>query len=62
MKIAYISLEFPPRVFGGLGVYADSISKELASLGQEISVFTLGDGSLRRRETARGVTVFRETP
>ena len=62
MKIAYFSLEFPPRVFGGLGVYADSISKELASLGQKISVFTLGDGDLKRRQTRRGISIFRETP
>jgi glycosyltransferase involved in cell wall biosynthesis len=62
MKIAYFSLEFPPRVFGGLGVYADSISKELAALGQKISVFTLGDGELKRRQTRRGVSVFRERP
>ncbi|MGC9514414.1 glycosyltransferase family 4 protein [Methanocrinis sp.] len=61
MKIAYFSLEFPPRVFGGLGVYADSISREIASLGHKISVFTLGDGDLRRRQTRRGISIFRET-
>jgi glycogen(starch) synthase len=62
MKIAYFSLEFPPRVFGGLGVYADSISREIASLGHKISVFTLGDGILRKRQTRRGISVFRERP
>ena len=62
MKIAYLCLEFPPRVFGGLGVYADSISKEMASLGQKISVFTLGDGELKRRQTRSGISVFRQTP
>ncbi|UEC43689.1 MAG: Glycosyl transferase, group 1 [Methanothrix sp.] len=62
MKIAYFCLEFPPRIFGGLGVYADSISKEMASLGQKISVFTMGDGELKRRQTRSGISVFRETP
>ncbi|HPR66393.1 MAG TPA: glycosyltransferase family 4 protein [Methanothrix sp.] len=62
MLIAYFSLEFPPRVFGGLGVYADSISRELAALGQKISVFTMGDGELKRRQTRRGISIFRETP
>jgi len=61
MKIAYFSLEFPPRVFGGLGVYADSISRELAALGQNISVFTLGDGIFKKRQTRSGISVFRET-
>ncbi len=62
MLIAYFSLEFPPRVFGGLGVYADSISREIAALGHKISVFTLGDGDLKRRQTKRGISVFREMP
>jgi glycosyltransferase involved in cell wall biosynthesis len=62
MKIAYFSLEFPPRIFGGLGVYADSISRELASLGNKISVFTMGDGELKRRQTRSGISVFREMP
>ncbi len=62
MKIAYFSLEFPPRVFGGLGVYADSISREMAALGHELSIFTLGDGCLKQREKRRGISVFRETP
>jgi glycogen(starch) synthase len=62
MKIAYFSLEFPPRVFGGLGVYADSISREMASLGQKISVFTLGDGKLKRKQTRRGISIVREKP
>ncbi len=62
MKIAYFSLEFPPRVFGGLGVYADSISKEIAALGHKISVFTLGDEDLKRRQTRRGISIFRARP
>lgn len=60
MLIAYFSLEFPPRIFGGLGVYADYISRELAALGQKIFVFTLGDGELKRRQTRRGISIFRE--
>ena len=59
MKIAYLSLEFPPRVYGGLGVYVNEISREMASLGQSISVFTPGEGSLPRQEQMNGVDVFR---
>jgi glycosyltransferase involved in cell wall biosynthesis len=62
MKIAYLSLEFPPRVYGGLGVYVNEISKEMAALGQSISVFTPGDGSLPRQEQTNGVDVFRTNP
>ncbi|MCX6676342.1 MAG: glycosyltransferase family 4 protein [Methanothrix sp.] len=62
MRIAYISLEFPPRIFGGLGVYVDEISRELVSLGENISVFTLGDGKLKRYQDMNGVEVFRMYP
>lgn len=57
-----MSLEFPPRIFGGLGVYVDEISKEMVSLGESISVFTLGDGKLKRYLDMNGVEVFRMYP
>jgi glycogen(starch) synthase len=60
MRIAYMSIEFPPRIFGGLGVYVDEISREMVSLGERISVFTLGDNKLERHQDMDGVEVFRE--
>lgn len=62
MKIAYLSLEYPPRIFGGLGVYVDEISREMAFLGERISVFTLAEGKLERHQDMNGVEVFREVP
>ena len=62
MKIAYLSLEFPPRVYGGLGVYVDEITRNMAALGHSISVFTPGDGQLLRQEEMGGVDVFRTSP
>lgn len=62
MRIAYLSLEFPPRIFGGLGVYVDEISREMVSLGEKISVFTMGDGKLKRYQEMNGVEVFRMYP
>jgi len=62
MRIAYLSIEFPPRIFGGLGVYVDEISREMISLGEKISVFTLGDGKLKRYQDVNGVEVFRMYP
>jgi hypothetical protein len=29
MRVAYLCTEFPPRIYGGLGVYVDSISREM---------------------------------
>ncbi len=62
MRIAYLSIEFPPRIFGGLGVYADEISREIVSQGEKVSVFTLGDGKLERYQDMNGVEVFRMHP
>jgi glycogen(starch) synthase len=67
MRIAYISNEFPPLVYGGLGVYVDQISRELTSLGQKVAVFTMGDKGpggrgLSRHEEVGGVEVYREMP
>ena len=36
MRIAYFSTEYPPLVYGGLGVYADNISRSLVALGQKV--------------------------
>jgi len=62
MRIAYFSTEYPPLIYGGLGVYADNISHQLTDLGQRISVFTWGNGVLPKHEMAGGVEVFRENP
>lgn len=62
MKIAYFSNEYPPLIYGGLGVYVDNISRELAHLGQRVSVFAWGDGTAKKYEDLEGVEAFRETP
>lgn len=62
MKIAYLSLEFPPRIYGGLGIYVNEMSREMATLGQSISVFTPGDSNLPRQEQMNDVAVFRTNP
>ncbi len=62
MRIAYFSTEYPPLIYGGLGVYVDSISRELVALGEKIAVFSWGDGRLKKHEDYGGVEVFREMP
>jgi glycogen(starch) synthase len=62
MRIAYFSTEYPPQIYGGLGVYADNISHQLTLLGQRISVFTWGNETLPVHEIADGVEVFRKNP
>jgi glycosyltransferase involved in cell wall biosynthesis len=40
MRIAFVTFEFPPRINGGAGIYADMITRELSSLGHEVTIFT----------------------
>jgi len=62
MRIAYLSTEFPPKIYGGLGVYVDFISRALTALGSRVTVFTLGYEGLETHDDLGGVEVFRETP
>ena len=62
MKLAYISTEYPPLVYGGLGVYVHYISHELNAMGQKISVFTCGDGKIGKYGNNEGIEVIHETP
>jgi glycogen(starch) synthase len=62
MRLAYITTEFPPRIYGGLGVYVDCISKELVALEHSVAVYVPGDPTLPSHEMAGGVEVFRELP
>lgn len=43
IKIAIITLEYPPRILGGAGVYIEKIINHLSSFGHEIHVITLSD-------------------
>jgi glycosyltransferase involved in cell wall biosynthesis len=40
MRIAFITLEYPPVIFGGAGTYAQNITRKLAELGHEVVVFS----------------------
>jgi len=59
MRIGFFVWEYPPRLVGGLGTYADYITKEFVSLGHDVSVFTLNDGQLKTHEIIGGVDVQR---
>lgn len=61
MRIAFVTLEYPPRLIGGAGVYAGELCAALGALGHDITVFapqSPGDGEFM---SAKGVT-FRPIP
>jgi glycosyltransferase involved in cell wall biosynthesis len=59
MNIALFTFEYPPRIMGGLGTYTSELSKQLVKMEQNISVFTMNDGTLKTRELMNGIEVHR---
>ncbi len=59
MRIGFFVWEYPPALVGGLGTYAEYITREYIALGHDVTVFTLNPGKLKTREIFRGVEVHR---
>jgi glycogen(starch) synthase len=43
MKVCFISFEYPPKVLGGLGVYAEQLTKGLTKRGIDVLTLSAGD-------------------
>jgi len=60
MNIVHFLWEFPPVIYGGLGVFADEITRKQAYLGNRVTVFSLNkDNSLNTHENFDGIDVYR---
>jgi glycosyltransferase involved in cell wall biosynthesis len=59
LRIGFFVWEYPPKLVGGLGTYAEYITHEFVELGHDVSVFTLNPGDLKTREILKGVEVHR---
>ncbi|MGB9134681.1 MAG: glycosyltransferase family 4 protein [Candidatus Bathyarchaeia archaeon] len=59
MRIGFFVWEYPPALVGGLGTYADYITREFINMGHDVTVFTLNPNSLKTREVVKGVEVHR---
>ncbi len=59
MKIAFLVWEYPPRLVGGLGTFAQNIAPEMVRQGHEVTLFTINPGDLKSREVMDGVRVHR---
>jgi glycogen(starch) synthase len=59
MRIGFFVWEYPPALVGGLGTYAEYITREFVSMGNDVTVFTLNPGELKTREIIKGVEVHR---
>jgi len=59
MRIGFFVWEYPPKLVGGLGTYAEYITHEFVDIGHDVSVFTLNGGDLKTREILKGVEIHR---
>jgi len=59
LRIGFFVWEYPPQLVGGLGTYAEYITREFVELGHDVTVFTLNSGDLKTREISKGVEVHR---
>lgn len=59
MRIGFFVWEYPPRLVGGLGTYAEYMTRAFVELGHEVTVFTLNPGDLKTHEVWQGVDVHR---
>jgi glycogen(starch) synthase len=59
MRIAFFTWEYPPRLVGGLGTYAQYITRDFVRMGHDVAVFTMNTGSLKTSEVLHGVSVHR---
>jgi len=59
LRIGFFVWEYPPILVGGLGTYAEYITREYIELGHDVTVFTLNPGNLKTKEVLRGIEVHR---
>jgi len=59
MKIAFLVYEYPPRLVGGLGIYAAEMTRKYEEMGHGVVVFTMNDGRLPTHEGLNGIEVHR---
>jgi len=58
MRIAIFSWEYPPFIFGGLGVYTVNMAKTFVEMGNEVSIFSLNYDSREIEEQGK-LTIYR---
>jgi len=59
LKIALLTMEYPPNVYGGLGVYSSELARRFVKLGHEVCVFSMNLGGLPSYSIDDGVHVYR---
>jgi len=59
MEIVFFVYEFPPYIVGGLGTYAEYVTREFVKMGHDVTVFSMHTKGAPTRDVYRGVEVHR---
>jgi len=59
MEIVFFVYEFPPYIVGGLGTYAEYMTREFIKMGHDVTVFSMHTGNAPTRDVYKGVEVHR---
>jgi len=59
MEIVFFVYEFPPYMVGGLGTYAENITRELIKMGHNVIVLSMHSKNAPTRDVYKGVEVHR---
>lgn len=60
MNIVHFTWEYPPVIYGGLGTFAEELTKKQLSLGHDITVFSLNENNaLSTYEKQNKIDVYR---
>jgi len=60
LNIVHFTWEYPPVIYGGLGTFAEELTKKQLSLGHDITVFSLNENNARStHEKQNKIEVYR---
>lgn len=59
MEIVFFVYEFPPYLVGGLGTYAEYMTREFIKMGHDVTVFSMHTEEAPTRDVYKGVEVHR---
>lgn len=59
MEIVFFVYEFPPYIVGGLGTYAEYVTRELVRMGHDVTLFAMHTKDAPTRDIYIGVEVHR---
>ncbi len=62
MRVAFVTLQYPPGGIGGIGAYVQTVAEALAAAGHDVTVICVARGQSRSTAIESGVRVERFAP